>query len=187
MNRRGRPTKINAALTKRVCAFLTQGVDQKTACNLACIPYSTYNEWKARGEAEKEPYASFFSVISRARDKHELRLLKVINDAAEGTLPRHADWKAASWQLERGWPKKYAPFDRRPIPVEDDVGKPKRFDVAIVCNTGGKSLEQLLDFPVAPDSASARAPEDKGNEPEMRYNVFTRAFEPIEEITDDQS
>jgi hypothetical protein len=59
-------------------------------------------------------------------------------------------------------------------------------DVAIVCNTGGKSLEKLLDFPVAPDSAPARAPEDNGNEPGMRYNVFTQAFEPIEEISDEQ-
>jgi hypothetical protein len=46
--------------------------------------------------------------------------------------------------------------------------EPKEFDVAIVCSTGGKSLEQLLDFPVTPDSA------DNGNEPEMRHNVFTR-------------
>jgi hypothetical protein len=65
--------------------------------------------------------------------------------------------------------------------------EPKEFDVAIVCSTGGKSLEQLLDFPVAPDSAPARAPQDNENEPEMRYNVFTRQFEPIEEITEDQS
>jgi hypothetical protein len=126
-----------------------QIVDQKTACNLAGVPYSTYNEWKARGDKDEEPFASFFSVISRARDKHELRLLKIINDAAEGTLPRHADWKAAAWQLERGWPKKYAPFDRRPIPVEDDFGKPKQFDVAIICKTE-KPLDELLNFPVAP-------------------------------------
>jgi hypothetical protein len=138
-------------------------------------------------QSRQGPYASFFSVTSRERNKHKLRLQRIVLDAAEGKLPRTADWRAVEFLLERGWPKEFAPYDRRPIPVEEDDGKPKQFDVAIVCNTGGRSLERLLDFPVAPDSAPERAPEDKGNEPEMRYNVFTRAFEPIEEITDDQS
>jgi hypothetical protein len=181
MKKRGRPIKINAALTKRVCAFLAQGVDQKTACNLAGIPYSTYNEWKTKGEAGQEPYALFFSVISRARDKHELRLLKIINAAAEGTLPRHADWKAASWQLERGWPKKYAPYDRRPIPVEAVDGEgAKQLSVAIVCKTD-KPLSELLDFPVRGD-LSTQPPKNGEDEPEMRYNVWTKRFEPIEPI-----
>jgi hypothetical protein len=67
---RGRKTVLDTALTKRICASLAKGCDQKTACNLAGIPYSTYNEWKARGEKGDKPFASFFSVTSRARDVH---------------------------------------------------------------------------------------------------------------------
>jgi hypothetical protein len=36
-------------------------------------------------------------------------------DSAEALLPRHADWKAASWLLEKGWPLEYG--DRRPSPI----------------------------------------------------------------------
>jgi hypothetical protein len=52
------------------------------------------------------------------RDKRKLRLIQTMNDAMEGTLPRHADWKAAAWLLEKGWPLEFAPYERRPIPVE---------------------------------------------------------------------
>jgi hypothetical protein len=113
--KRGRKTVLNASLTKRICALLAKGLDQKTACNLAGVPYSTFNEWKTRGQTGDEPFASFFSVISRARDLHKARLLKIVLDAAEGLLPRHADWKAASWLLEKGWPLEYG--DRRPLPI----------------------------------------------------------------------
>jgi hypothetical protein len=174
--KRGRPIKLDAALTKRVCAFLGQGVNQKTACNLAGIPYSTYNEWKQRGERDEEPFASFFSVTSRARDKHELRLLKIINDAAEGTLPRYADWKAAAWQLERGWPLEFAPYDRRPLPTEEDPDK-KKINMAIVCNIT-KPLEELLNFPMEGDVE----PSKPFPEPEYRFNQRTGKIEPLEPL-----
>jgi hypothetical protein len=47
---RGRPSKLSDAVTRCTCAYLRKGVDQKTACNLARVPYSTYNEWKTRGQ-----------------------------------------------------------------------------------------------------------------------------------------
>jgi hypothetical protein len=133
MKRRGRPTKITNALTRRICDLLAKGVDQKTACNLAGVPYSTFNEWKQKGSESAEPFASFFSVISRARDEHKARLQKIILDAAEGLLPRHADWKAAAWALERGWPNEFAPFDRRPVPIEpEEIPRPS---VALILNS----------------------------------------------------
>ena len=116
--KRGRPSKLSDAITRRICAYLQKGVDQKTSCNLAKIPYSTYNEWKTRGQKGEEPFASFFSVISRARDRHKSRLIKIVLDAAEGSLPRHADWKAASWLLEKGWPLEYG--DRRLLPIPQE-------------------------------------------------------------------
>jgi hypothetical protein len=55
LKRRGRRTILNRGLQKRICALLAKGLDQKSACNLAKIPYSTYNEWKARGQNGEEP------------------------------------------------------------------------------------------------------------------------------------
>ena len=67
-------------------------------------------------------FASFFSVISRARDHHKSRLLKMVQAAAEGLLPHHADWKAAAWLLEKGWPLEYG--DRRPLPIPQEEQTP---------------------------------------------------------------
>ena len=129
--RRGRPTKITNALTKRICDLLAKGVDQKTACNLAgAVPYSTFNEWKQRGSEGIEPFATFFSVISRARDEHKARLLKIILDAAEGLLPRRADWKAAGWLLEKGWPLEFG--ERKPLPLPEEEQQQRGPSVAFV-------------------------------------------------------
>src|SRR5439155_19112745 len=88
---RGRKSLLNAALTKRICKLLAQGCDQKTACNLAGCSYSTFNGWKERGQKGEAPFASFFCVISRARDTHKLRLIKVVVAAADKDA-RHAEW-----------------------------------------------------------------------------------------------
>jgi hypothetical protein len=98
---RGRKTTLTNALRRRICELLQKGLDQKSACSIAAVPYSTYNDWKARGQKDEEPFASFFFVISRARDCHKARLLKIVLDAAEGLLPRHADWKRQAGYLRK--------------------------------------------------------------------------------------
>jgi hypothetical protein len=114
--KKGRPTKLNDELTNRIVEFINQGCDQKTACNLAGVPYSCFNEWKEKGSEGKEPYATFFTVISRARDEHKSLLIKLVMAGARGLLPRPADWRAASWLLERQWPLEFG--DRRPVETE---------------------------------------------------------------------
>jgi hypothetical protein len=37
---------MSPELTNQIVEFIQQGCDQKTACNLAGVPYSCYNEWK---------------------------------------------------------------------------------------------------------------------------------------------
>jgi len=109
---RGRKTRLDAALAKRICKLLEQGCDQKTACNLAGVPYSTYNEWKERGQKGEALFASFFSVISRARDAHKLRLINIVIAAAD------ADARHAEWLLERMWPKEFGRSEPRTIVIE---------------------------------------------------------------------
>jgi hypothetical protein len=57
---------MSPELTNQIVEFIQQGCDQKTACNLAGVAYSYYNEWKEKGSEGKEPYATFLSVISYA-------------------------------------------------------------------------------------------------------------------------
>jgi hypothetical protein len=88
--KRGRPTKLSARVTKRIVAHLEKGVNQKTACSLAKIPYSTLAHARLPQGAPAQDCAR----------------------CGRRLLPRHADWKAASWLLEKGWPLELATGDR---------------------------------------------------------------------------
>ena len=107
---------------------------------------------KSVAKRTKNRLQLFFVAATRARERHKHNLIEVVKAAAD------KDARHAEWLLERQFPHEFAPYARRPIPVEGDDGKPKQFDVAIVCNTGGKSLEQLLDFPVAPGAEAKLQP-----------------------------
>ena len=58
----------------------------------------------------------------------------------------HQDARHAEWLLERQFPHEFAPYDRRPIPVEPEPEK--RISVAFIVDTKGKSLEEVCNFPV---------------------------------------
>ena len=97
----GRRTLLNGTLTKKICARLSDGCDQKTACSICGIGERTYHNWKERGRNGEEPYASFFSAASRARDTHKARLLKIVIAAA------NKDARHAEWLLGKGWPREF--------------------------------------------------------------------------------
>ena len=137
MKKRGRPTKLTDELTNQIVEFINQGCDQKTACNLAGVPYSCFNEWKQKGSEGKEPYATFFSVISQARDTHKHLLIRLVMAGAKGVLGRWADWKAASWLLSKGWPKEFG--DR--IAVESEPASPMQPLTIVLSTPDGKKRE----------------------------------------------
>ena len=187
--KRGRPTKLNDVLTKRICVHLEKGIDQKTSCNLAGVPYPTFNEWKTRGQKGEEPFASFFSVISRTRDRHKSRLIKIVLDAAEGLLPRHADWKAASWLLEKGWPLEYG--DRRLLPIPQ--GEPASVGLKMFATLPSgniASVDEMMEVTRQWHEKWNQAPhpsrEQRENEPIENepigtwYNPATPRVEPID-------
>jgi hypothetical protein len=113
--KRGRPTKLSARVTKRIVAHPEKAWTKKPPVRWRKFLTPRSTNGKHVGKPVKNPFASFFSVISRTRDCHKARRLKIVLDAAEGLLPPHADWKAASWLLEKGWPLEYG--DRRPPPI----------------------------------------------------------------------
>jgi len=110
--RQGRKTLLTAALQARICELLREGCNIKTACNISGIGETTYAEWKNRGRCGEEPYASFFSETSRARDAFKASLLKIIVKAADKEA-RHAEWL-----LERYWPNEFGRSEPRVVVVE---------------------------------------------------------------------
>ena len=109
---RGRKTRLGRAVTKRICALLAKGSSIKSACILCNIGERTYFDWQERGKAGEQPYETFFSAATRAREQHKARLIAVVMEAA------HKDARHAEWLLERQFPREFAPYDRRPIPQE---------------------------------------------------------------------
>jgi transposase len=107
--RQGRKTLLNTSLQAHVCKLLREGCNVKTACNISGIGETTYHEWKNRGRSGEQPYASFFSETSRARDTFKASLLKIIVKAADKEA-RHAEWL-----LERYWPNEFGRSEPREI------------------------------------------------------------------------
>jgi hypothetical protein len=136
---------MSPALTNQIVEFIQQGCDQKTACNLAGVPYSCYNERKEKGSEGKEPYATFLSVISRARDEHKHLLIKLVMAGARGLLPRPADWRAASWLLEKGWPLEYG--DRPPVATESIPASPTPDMTLVLSMPNGEKREANCPVP----------------------------------------
>jgi len=106
---RGRKTLLTPMLQARVCKLLRDGCNIKTACNICGVGETTYHEWKNRGRCGEEPYASFFSETSRARDAFKADLLNIVVKAAEKEA-RHAEWL-----LERYWPNEFGRSEPREI------------------------------------------------------------------------
>jgi len=131
VKRRGRPTKLNAELTRQICKLLHEDCDQKTAASICGVSERAFHYWKERGENGEEPYATFFDAASRARNAYKRRLLKIVLNAAKGVAPRHADWKAATWLLEKNWPREFAPVYREQVPQSQPEPE-KQLSVAMI-------------------------------------------------------
>ena len=86
---------------------LRDGCNIKMACDICGVGETTFHEWRNRGRCE-EPYASFFSETSRARDAFKADLLSIVVKAAD---------KEAEWLLERYWPNEFGRSEPREAPV----------------------------------------------------------------------
>jgi len=112
---------------------------------------ATYFDWQKRGKAGEQPYETFFFAVTRAREQHRATLIAIVLEAA------HKDARHAEWLLERQFPHEFAPYDRRPIPVEPEPEK--KISVAFVVDTKGKSLEEVASFPVLTTRQAMPEPE----------------------------
>jgi hypothetical protein len=112
MKRCGRRSILNQKLQRRICGLLSEGSAIKSACIICGIGERTYYDWRGKGSAGEEPFATFFSAVTRAREAHKANLIERIVAAAK------ADWKAASWLLERQFPNEFARSEPRTILIE---------------------------------------------------------------------
>jgi len=119
------------------------------------------------------------SAVTRAKGRFKARVCKsIIEDR---------DWRARLELLSRIYPEEFARTADRPLPQEPQSKEPL---LKFVLNTGGKTLEELLDFParclkcstcgepLQHDHANGST---SGRDDETRYNPVTGKVEPIED------
>lgn len=137
-----RKTSLNRALQTKLCALLAGGNPVTTASGAVGVSDRTFHEWMERGEREGAgQFRGLFLSVSRARARAKERLVRRVTNAAA------QDWRAAAWMLERHYPKEYGPTAQRQAEATEHSREcpPMR----IILDTGGKTMEELLDFLMA--------------------------------------
>src|SRR4030095_13999684 len=81
---RGRKTRLNRALTTRICALLAKGSSIKSACILCNVGERTYFDWQERGKTGEQPYETFFF----RSDAREGATQGAINRRCDGSGPQ---------------------------------------------------------------------------------------------------
>lgn len=105
MGSRGRPTKLNALVAKRICAAVRRGNTRKDAAECAGVDVRTFQEWLARGRTgkpEDESFRILFRAVKRAESQFVDDNIKVIQRA------KKKSWQASAWLLERRRPNDFA-------------------------------------------------------------------------------
>jgi hypothetical protein len=97
---------------------------------------------------------NFTGFAARAREQHKANLIAAVREAA------HKDARHAEWLLERQFANEFAPYDRRPIPVEPEPEVAKKINVAFILpDLKGKSLQEVANFPVITTEEAMPKPE----------------------------
>jgi transcription elongation factor Elf1 len=145
------PDCVECNFAKAHLCFASKGSTIKSAAILCGCSERAFHSWMERGKGNEQPYKRFFDAASRAREQHKANLIAVVREAA------HKDARHAEWLLERQFPHEFAPYDRRPIPVEPELEK--KINVAFVVDTKDKSLQEVASFPVLTTQQAMPEPE----------------------------
>lgn len=115
----GRPSKLNADVSKNLCRLIKMGMSYQHACDGTRISYHTFLSWKAKANnaidnkspskytVEEQKLVKFLDDIKEAEAKGvEQNLQRIISAADEGA------WQAGAWILERRHPDTYAKHEK---------------------------------------------------------------------------
>jgi transposase len=98
-----RPTKLTAAVQRRIVEAVRNGAPRETAAEAAGVAKSTLFRWLAQGRAADAParFRDFAEALERADAEYELHAVARIERAAA------EDWRAQAWRLARKFPQRY--------------------------------------------------------------------------------
>jgi len=150
--KRGRRTKLTAALARRLCKIIAMPCTVRSACESCSVSETAFYAWVRAGEKGQKPFAQFVQRLMRARGQGKTKILRSIWDSDDVRVKLEA--------LSRIYPAEFARTDARPQPQQEPE---KRISVAFILpDLKGKTLQEVTNFPVmtekeAKASASAKA------------------------------
>jgi transposase len=106
----GRPTKYTAPIGQHICKLVAAGVSVEAAAATQGVTKRTVYNWRERGAAGEEPYATFNRALEKAQGDIEAALTTNVTRRSKD------DWRAGAWWLERRRPEVYgdqAALDRK--------------------------------------------------------------------------
>ena len=154
MRKRGRPTRIDADLTRKLCDLFREGLGITTVCAALEVSESKFHEWMKKGEQGEKPYSEFRQRTLCARAWGKIAHLRAIF--------ANKDWRGHAWYLERTFPLEFGRCAERDLPA--DLEK-KKISVAVILNTNGKTLEEVTNFPVIGDLSPPKNEAEPTDEP----------------------
>lgn len=107
--------QMDPGVERILLAVIAVGGSQVAACRTAGIDRGTLNNWRIRGEAGEEPFASFMVKFRKAQEAAKVKYLRVIQQCAED-----GDWRAAAWGLTKLYPSEFG--ERVTASVEVSAG-----------------------------------------------------------------
>jgi hypothetical protein len=133
--KRGPKGVLTAPLQRHICESLEKCNTIKTSMQNAGLSERVFYDWM-------KIHPSFAAAVYRARAKAKMKLVRIIIDQAPN------DWRAAAFLLERSWPQEYARTER--VEQIGEKADDKKMACHIWYDTGGKTMQELLDFPIHP-------------------------------------
>lgn len=99
---KGRPTKLNDEVVKKLTQAIRVGATYEIACLYAGITHQTLLNWKEIAKDKTSgPHFELFESITRAEGEAAIKWLALIEKHAD------ADAHWAAWKLERRYPEQY--------------------------------------------------------------------------------
>jgi transposase len=128
----GRPTKLDADTSERICQAIRGGNYIETAAAIAGIHRDTLYSWLKRGRTEEEGiHRDFVEEIDQALALAEKNALQTIEKASVD------HWQAAAWRLERRFPERWG---RKRL----EITFPKSFDPSKLSDDELQQVKLLL-------------------------------------------
>jgi hypothetical protein len=108
MKKRGRPSRIDAKLTRQFCDLFREGFGVTTVCAALEVSESKFHEWVRKGEQGDQPYSEFRQRTLCARAWGKIEHLRHIF--------ANRDWRSRAWYLERTAPSEFGKVAERQLP-----------------------------------------------------------------------